>query len=193
MTGRHCRYAGTPGHLDKREICPLTGYVSLVPTRVLIQCVILFVLLLPSGVAMSRQLPFRGTPRKEFILHAEGQQIYLCRRLSTGALEWKLDEPAAELFEGHVYYGVHSAGPSWSLSDGSSIRAMVMEVTQPARSIDVPLLHLKVIQHGGSGLLSGVRYVDRVQTAGGALSGRCALEDFSVGVAYDANYRFTFD
>lgn len=193
MTGRQCGYKGASDCCENGMIFHPTNCHSLAPIRFILRCGILVALLLPSGAAMSRQPTSRGAPRKEFMLHAEGQQIYVCHRSATGALEWKLDEPAAELFEGYVYYGIHSAGPSWLLSDGSSVRATVMEVTHSARHTDVPQLHLKVTQHGGRGLLSGARYVDRVQTMGGALSGTCTLEDLSFGVPYEANYRFTFD
>jgi hypothetical protein len=53
---------------------------------------------------------------------AEGVQIYESKANPAGGFQWSLKAPEAQLksASGRVL-GVHSAGPSWTLNDGSSI------------------------------------------------------------------------
>ncbi len=154
--------------------------------------VFLALLMFRSGVGLSREVSGNAPGSRRLTLHAQGQQIYMCLPAPSGGLKWTLVEPAAELFEGDVYVGVHSMGPSWLMSDNSSIRAKVLNMSSGVSKTDIPMLHMEVTERGGIGRLSGVRYVDRLQTFGGMLSGPCAVEDMSEGVPYKAVYEFSY-
>ncbi|MFE8873226.1 DUF3455 domain-containing protein [Acetobacter persici] len=145
-----------------------------------------------SGVAFAREVSDTASGSRRLTLHAQGQQIYMCLRAPTGGLKWTLIEPAAELFEGDVYAGVHSIGPSWFMSDNSYVRAKVLSMSSGVRKTDIPYLHMEITEQGGNGRLRGVHYVDRLQTLGGALSGPCEIEDMSMGVPYKATYVFSY-
>ena len=64
----------------------------------------------------------RKTPVSSWRSSAEGVQIYESKPNSSGAYEWTLKAPEAELksLAGEVI-GKHYGGPSWSLNDGSQL------------------------------------------------------------------------
>src|ERR1700732_4693239 len=70
---------------------------------------------------------FQGVPLPEstsiiLAVTGEGVQIYESKPNSTGAYEWTLKAPEAELksLTGEVL-GKHYGGPTWSLNDGSQL------------------------------------------------------------------------
>ena len=104
-------------------------------------------------------------------LQAEGVQIYEAKTQSNGSLGWSLVGPDAKLetLDGQLV-GLHSVGPRWKANDGSEVKAIKPPV-QNWKSPDpksVAWLLLEVSSEGGNGLFSGVQYVARVSTIGGA-------------------------
>jgi hypothetical protein len=98
-----------------------------------------------------------------------GAQVYTCDMTAAGAFAWVLVGPRAVLVnEDGSDFGTHSAGPTWTAVDGSSIRA---DGAHPLVKIDhqqsVPSLLLQVTSSSGEGVLSGVRFVRRTDTEGG--------------------------
>jgi hypothetical protein len=126
-------------------------------------------------------------------LKASGTQIYVCKRDANSKLAWAFKAPSAELYDASGELIVtHSAGPSWAAADGSKITG---EVLQQAPSADqpgsIPLLLLRATNAAGPGLLSTVRYVQRLDTHGGvAPSGACSQEGQEGRSPYIAEYRF---
>ena len=79
-----------------------------------------------------------------FELHAEGVQIYVCRRNGQG-FAWVLDAPEAVLFDTDgKLAGKHFKGPTWTLNDGSSVTGEV-SAKQPSPK---PGLHCLVAAQG---------------------------------------------
>ncbi|MGF6724619.1 hypothetical protein P3T43_003988 [Paraburkholderia sp. GAS41] len=126
-------------------------------------------------------------------LKAGGTQIYLCKRDANNALSWVFKAPSAELYDASGELIVtHSAGPTWAAADGSKITGAVL---QQAPSADqpgsIPLLLLRATNGAGPGLLATVRYVQRLDTHGGAApSGSCTQEGQEGRSPYIAVYRF---
>jgi hypothetical protein len=104
-------------------------------------------------------------------LQAEGVQIYEAKAQADGSLAWSLVGPDAKLetLDGQLV-GLHSLGPRWKANDGSEVKATKPPV-QSWKSPDAKSaawLLLEVSSEGGNGLFSGVQYVARVSTVGGA-------------------------
>jgi len=113
--------------------------------------------------------------------HAVGAQIYTCTASAAtnadggagadaGATTyaWVLKAPDAKLYDASgTQVGTHGAGPSWTWRDGSVANgAKVAEVAAPTGDAITWLL-LRVVSTTGTGLLSDVTYVQRLDTAGG--------------------------
>jgi hypothetical protein len=126
-------------------------------------------------------------------LKASGTQIYVCKRDSNNQLAWVFKAPSADLYDASGQLVVkHGAGPSWEATDGSKITGKVLQqapnTDQPG---SIPLLLLRASNVGGSGLLTPVRYVQRLDTRGGvAPSGPCTQEGQEGRSPYLAEYVF---
>ena len=125
---------------------------------------------------------------------ARGAQIYLCKPKASepSAFEWSLKAPEAELFDSSgAKIGHHFAGPTWESHDGSRVVGEVME--RSAVQGAIPWLLLRATSTDGAGVLAGVKYIQRVDTAGGvAPSEGCdpTHAGAEVRVEYSANYDF---
>jgi hypothetical protein len=130
-------------------------------------------------------------------LEAKGVQIYKAVEAKPGRLEWALEGPLAELWDGKGgKAGYHYGGPSWEAADGSKVvwdRAeQVSSVPAPDAKEDIPWLIIKVKAEGGqAGAFGPVVLVQRLQTAGGKPPGDAPRRaGTKVGVAYRAVYYF---
>jgi Protein of unknown function (DUF3455) len=148
----------------------------------------------PAGVTLLRHF------------HAVGTQNYRCKLVpgNQGAdptYSWVFTGPVANMLNscGKVV-GTHFAAPNteppapeWQYDvDGSSVVGIKVNASPVAGAI--PELLLKDLSHGGNGVFTGVTYVQRLRTAGGAMpaAASCDLahieEDQNVG--YTAEYYF---
>jgi hypothetical protein len=119
-----------------------------------------------------------------------GVQIYVCR-VRGAANEWGFKAPEAELLDAQGRpFAKHYAGPTWEAPDGSKIVGKVL-VSEPApKAGAIPWLLLST-EPSASGVLAGVRFVQRVNTSGGVGStGACLTVGTERRVAYTANYIF---
>src|SRR5438132_211948 len=107
------------------------------------------------------------------IFHAEGAQVYECKASADGKLGWAFREPIASLLLDGKTVGRHYAGPSWEHTDGSAVVGKAVGTVPGATPNDIPLLKLEVISRRGSGVLSGVTTVQRINTKGGKFEGAC--------------------
>jgi hypothetical protein len=128
--------------------------------------------------------------------HGAGVQIYTCQGSVTkpAAFAWNLTAPEAVLrYDGGKELGRHFAGPTWAASDGS---AVVGEVTARVAGTDaaaLPWLLLRAKTHSGSGVFSGIEFIQRLHTAGGEapVAGCTAgYAGTTVRVDYSADYYF---
>jgi Protein of unknown function (DUF3455) len=139
--------------------------------------------------------PAIRAPENEHValrVHAKGDQVYVCQQGVTQSA-WRLKEPDAQLFgsDGKLV-GKHFAGPSWQMNDGSKVRGEAeANAPSPDRN-SIPWLRIKVVNHDGTGVLSPVTTIQRINTKGGAAPLSCdeAHGGKELRVPYEADYLF---
>jgi hypothetical protein len=146
-----------------------------------------------TGAAAETPLPVAIAAPGEaivFSLHAEGAQVYECKAGSDGKLGWAFREPIATLMLDGKTVGRHYAGPTWEHSDGSAVVAKATGNAPGATANDIPWLKLSVASQRGSGVLTGVTTVQRINTQGGKLEGACDKAGATRSAPYSADYVF---
>lgn len=123
-------------------------------------------------------------------LHAEGAQVYECKVDASGKLTWTFREPIATLMADGKTVGRHYVGPNWEYSDGSAVVGKVTGNAPGTAAKDIPWLRLEAASHRGSGMLSGVTTVQRINTVGGTLGGTCSGAGTLQSEPYSADYVF---
>ncbi len=123
-------------------------------------------------------------------VHAEGAQVYECKAGVEGNLAWAFREPIATLIADGKTVGRHYAGPNWEHVDGSAVLGRTSSNAPGATPNDIPWLKLDVISRRGSGTLSDVTTVQRINTAGGVLQGACEKAGTTHSAPYSADYVF---
>jgi hypothetical protein len=123
-------------------------------------------------------------------LHAEGAQVYECKAGPDGRLVFAFREPIATLMVDGKTVGRHYAGPNWEHSDGSAVTAKAAGNAPGTTADDIPWLKLEVTASRGSGVLSGVTTVQRINTRGGKLEGGCDKAGSFKSAPYAADYVF---
>ena len=127
---------------------------------------------------------------------AEGQITYECSKEKDPltAYKWTMAGPKAELSSrGGEKIGDYSGPPArWAHKDGSFVTGSQVAVS-PNGSKNIPLQLVKADVAGGQGALTGVSYVQRVNTQGGvAPAKKCSADNDGekAEVSYKAEYRF---
>jgi hypothetical protein len=123
-------------------------------------------------------------------VHAEGAQVYECKPGTDGKLAWAFREPIATLLVDGKTIGRHYAGPNWEHSDGSAVVGKAAGNAPGASPGDIPWLKLSVTSQRGSGVLTGVTTVQRINTRGGKLDGACDKAGALSSAPYSAEYVF---
>ena len=123
-------------------------------------------------------------------VQAEGAQVYECKVASDGKLAWGFREPIATLMEDGKTVGRHYAGPNWELNDGSAVVGKLAGSAPGATPNDIAWLKLDVASHRGSGILTPVTTVQRINTKGGKLDGACDKAGTFSSAPYSADYVF---
>ncbi len=123
-------------------------------------------------------------------LHAEGAQVYDCKADASGKLGWSFREPIATLMADGKTVGRHYAGPNWEYSDGSAVVGKAAGNAPGATANDIPWLKLSVVSQRGSGVLTGITTVQRINTQGGKLDGACDKPGATRSAPYSADYVF---
>jgi hypothetical protein len=123
-------------------------------------------------------------------VHAEGAQVYECKAGADGKLAWTFREPIATLLLDGKTVGRHYAGPTWEHNDGSAMVAKVAGSAPGATPNDIAWLKLSVVSQRGSGVLTGVTTVQRINTQGGKLDGACDKAGTTRSAPYSAEYVF---
>ena len=122
-----------------------------------------------------------------FHVYARGVQIYRWTGTS-----WQLYGPDAVLSsdaQGNSTVGTHSPGPTWETTSGSkAVGTVIDRCTVDPNAVQWLSLSAK---SSGAGVLSGVTFVQRVNTVGGkAPSTGGSVTGQEVSVAYAAEYFF---
>src|SRR5262245_60006212 len=123
-------------------------------------------------------------------IHAEGAQVYECKADNAGKLVWTFREPIATLILDGKTVGRHYAGPNWELTDSSAVVGKLAGRAPGASPKDIPWLKLEVTERRGSGTLSGVTTVQRINTVGGVAEGACAKAGAFLNAPYSTDYVF---
>jgi hypothetical protein len=101
-------------------------------------------------------------------VHAKGDQIYTCQADADGKFSWTLKAPDAELKDRKdKVIGQHSAGPKWTLKDGSEVTGKAAAHVDSLDSDSIPWLLVNVTSNSGKGQLASVTAIQRVHTHGG--------------------------
>jgi hypothetical protein len=145
-----------------------------------------------AGTASAQIPPAIAAPGETVVatLHAEGAQVYECKAGNDGKLAWAFREPIATLLLDGKTVGRHYAGPNWEHADGSAVTGKVVANAPGKGAGDIPWLKLEVTAQRGSGTLSGVTTVQRINTAGGAHAGACEKAGAFHSAPYAADYVF---
>jgi len=151
--------------------------------------------LLLSLVSASAQTPLPdaiAAPGETTVLtlHAEGAQVYECKAGSDGKLAWAFREPIATLLLDGKTVGRHYTGPNWEHIDSSAVVGKAVGNAPGATPDDIPWLKLTVTSGRGTGILSGVTTVQRINTVGGKLEGACDKPGTYRNAPYSADYVF---
>ena len=123
-----------------------------------------------------------------------GVQIYTCTQ-QNGTFAWQFTEPQATLFDPatHQPVGTHTAGPTWTWSDGSLVTGKVLQKQASPVAASIPWLLLEATPSGERGALSSITLVRRSDTQAGAapVDGCDAQNDgVLIKVPYQATYTF---
>jgi len=151
---------------------------------------------LPFALAAQDVPPQLKPPSNEQLLlqvHAKGDQVYTCKN-DAAQFTWTLKAPDAQLFDKNgKTFGKHFAGPSWEANDGSRVTGKAVANSPSPDADSIPWLLLTVISHEGSGVLSRVTSIQRLNTKGGkAPASGCDASHAGqeLRVPYCADYRF---
>ena len=122
--------------------------------------------------------------------YATGAQVYECKAGADGKLAWAFREPIATLLLDGKTVGRHYAGPNWEHMDGSAVVARAVGNAPGKTAADIPWLKLEVTAHRGSGILTPVVTVQRINTVGGVHSGACDKAGTFHSAPYSTDYVF---
>jgi len=144
------------------------------------------------NTALAEVPPALAAPGESAVvtLHAEGAQVYECKAGNDGKLAWAFREPIATLLLDGKTVGRHYAGPNWEHVDGSAVVGKVVANAPGKTASDIPWLKLEVTAHRGSGTLSGVTTVQRINTVGGVHTGSCDKASAFHSAPYATDYVF---
>jgi hypothetical protein len=160
-------------------------------TKFAVPCLLLLAAM--AGPASAAELPDAiAAPGESVVLsvHAEGAQVYECKAGTDGKLAWAFREPIATLLSEGKTIGRHYAGPNWEHADGSAVVGKAIGNAPGATAADIPWLKLEVASRRGSGVLTPVTTVQRINTHGGKLDGACEKAGEFKSVPYSADYVF---
>ena len=124
-----------------------------------------------------------------------GEITYECREKkdTAGAFEWAFVTPVATLRDmQQKSIGKYYGGPTWEAMDGSKVTGKQVAVA-PASPGNIPLQLVKADPATGMGAMTGVTYIQRLETKGGvAPSTACnpATAGTKQQVRYQAKYVF---
>lgn len=129
-------------------------------------------------------------------LHATGVQIYECQpgKNDAAQFEWAFRGPEANLItKGGRIVGKHYAGPTWEAGDGSRVIGEVVGSSPSPAPNSIPWLLLRARAISGHGIFTHVRFIQRINTAGGRVpAAGCRREQAGqqLRATYTADYLF---
>ena len=137
-----------------------------------------------------------GGSKVAFTLKGSGLLNYECRARADapGSYDWVLAAPDAVLRDrSDAIVGKYYGGPTWEYGDGSKVTGKQLAIAPAPVAGNIPWQLVQATPTMGSGMLSGVTYIQRVNTnAGVAPSDACtaAVVSSKRQVRYSADYLF---
>jgi hypothetical protein len=118
----------------------------------------------------------------------EGMQIYSCEATQDGA-KWMLKGPDAKMLDAKgEQIGTHFAGPTWKLSDGSSVVGELVATQLSPDADSVAWLLLRAKAGSATGRLAEVTFIRRTDTHGGVAPANECQKAGDVGKNVRARY-----
>ena len=160
---------------------------------------LLAALLSTASLAAGPKVPdtIKAPPNEKLILqaHATGSQIYICKQGPEGKAAWTLKAPDAQLHdEKGALIGIHFAGPTWKLNDGSEVVGKAAAQVDSPDTSAIPWLLISAVKNSGDGLFTQVTSIQRINTKGGKPPSpagcNSAKLDAEAKSAYSADYYF---
>jgi hypothetical protein len=133
--------------------------------------------------------------KQTMVMTGVGEITYECREKKdmAGQHEWAFVGPLASLNGAdRKAVGRYYAGPTWEAADGSKVTGKQVAVA-PAGAGNIPLQLVKAEPAMAGGTMSGVSYIQRLNTKGGvapAMACDAATKGQRRQVAYEADYVF---
>ena len=128
---------------------------------------------------------------------ASGSQIYVCEQAATSDSkpQWTLKAPEAQLRDrSGAVIGHHYAGPTWKHTDGSEVLGKAVAQIDSPDAASIPWLLITATGHAGSGVLAGVKSIQRIHTKGGqpppASDCNASRLNAEIKSSYTADYYF---
>jgi hypothetical protein len=125
-----------------------------------------------------------------------GDLAYECRAKAgmPDSYEWVFAGPTAVLYDkSRTAIGKYYGGPTWEANDGSKVTGKQLAVHPSPTPASIPLQLVQASPTSGSGLMSGVTYIQRINTQGGvAPADACGAANAGSKkmVKYQADYVF---
>ena len=125
-----------------------------------------------------------------------GEITYECREKkdAVGQFEWTFVAPVATLYDQQKKaIGKYYAGPTWESNDGSKVTGKQVAVAPAPAAKSIPLQLVKADPAMGSGAMTGVTYIQRLDTKAGiapATTCDASAKGKQEKVAYEARYVF---
>lgn len=152
-----------------------------------------------TSVALAQDLPepVRVPAGHKMVMKAVGvgELTYECKAKANdaSAYEWVFVGPVAKLMDAsNKEVGKYYAGPTWESMDGSKVTGKQVAVA-PAAAGSIPLQLVKADPATGNGAMTGITYIQRVNTKGGVAPAEPCVAA-SMGkkqqVPYQADYVF---
>ena len=125
-----------------------------------------------------------------------GEITYECRAKAgaADAFEWVFVAPVATLYDSKkAVVGKYYGGPTWEAADGSKVTGKQLAVAPATGTGNIPLQLVQANPTTGSGAMTDVTYIQRLNTQGGvAPAAPCAMANVGAKqqVKYQADYAF---
>jgi hypothetical protein len=140
------------------------------------------------------------TAHVRYTAQGRGVQVYQCLA-QNGGYAWVYQNPEAILIDTttKAQVGTHSAGPTWTWTDGSAITGKILQKQASPDAASIPWLLLATTPVGTTtGSLSNVTLIRRSNTQAGSApntgcDAKAAAESTVLRVPYVATYTFYSD
>jgi|EP01034_Spumella_vulgaris_P042427 hypothetical protein len=125
-----------------------------------------------------------------------GDLTYECRAKAgmPDAYEWAFAGPTAILYDKNkAAVGKYYGGPTWEANDGSKVTGKQLAVHPSPTPASIPHQLVQANPATGSGMMSGITYIQRINTQGGvAPADSCSAANAGAKkmVKYQADYVF---